>query len=112
MAEHWHTDAGAGDVATLEIPPDAKRSRRFEIDCRFVVRSAEDGEASHAMRVYVDGALEWSRRVDTANRGGQDSLDVHFARELAAGRPLRIAVSTDVCGAQRVALRIEAEEQE
>lgn len=110
MAEHWTIDAGAGDVATLEIPPDAKRDRRFEIDCRFVVRAGADGEAWHAMRVYVDGAQEWSRRIATERGAGSDSLDVHFARELPAGRALRIVAATDLRGAQRVSLRIDAEE--
>lgn len=112
MAEHWHTDAGAGDVATLEIPADAKRDRRFEIDCRFVVRAGQaPGEGSwHAMRVYVDGALEWSRRIATANAGSHDSLDVHFRRDVPAGRALRIVAATDLRGARRVSLKVEAEE--
>jgi hypothetical protein len=110
MAEHWSTDAGAGDVATLEIPPDAKRDRRFEIDCRFVVRSPEEGEAWHAMRVSIDGAQQWSRRIATANRGSHDSLDLHLTRDVPAGRALRIVAATELRGAQRVSLRIEAEE--
>ena len=111
--EHWSVRADAADVAVLDIPADLRRERRFEIDCRFVVRTREDVApgAWHAMRVSVDGAQEWSRRIDTANPGASDSLDVHFRRDLPAGRPLRIVATTEVGGgAQRVSLAIEADE--
>ena len=107
--ERWRTDAGTADVATLHIPPDAQRARRFEIDCRFVVAHAADG-ARHGMRVEVDGALEWTRESATQNPGHTDSTDYHFRRELPVGRPLRIVVKTTVRQARRVALAIEAEE--
>lgn len=110
--EHWFARVDGGDVAVLDIPADLKRERRFEIDCRFVVRTRDDTQGAwHAMRVSVDGAQEWSRRIDTANPGASDSLDVHFRRDVPAGRPLRIVATTEVGGgAQRVALEIEAEE--
>jgi hypothetical protein len=107
--ERWRIDAGTGDVATLVIPPDSKRTRRFEIDCRFVVAQMAGG-ARHGMRVDVDGALEWTRRAPTENPGHTDSMDYHFRREVPAGRPLRIVVKTDARQARRIGLSIEAEE--
>ena len=107
--ERWRTDAGAADVATLVIPADAFRTRRFEIDCRLVVAHKAPG-ARHGMRVEVDGALEWNRRADTANPGQHDSMDYHFRREIPPGQPLRIVVKTQARQARRVRLLIEAEE--
>jgi hypothetical protein len=107
--ERWRIDAGGADVATLVIPADSFRVRRFEIDCRLVVMRLADG-ATHGMRVDVDGALEWTRKAPTENPGQTDSMDYHFRRELAVGQPLRIVVKTQVKQARRVALVIEAEE--
>jgi hypothetical protein len=107
--EHWLIDAGAADVATLDIPPDAQRTRRFEIDCRFVVAHRAAG-ATHGMRVEVDGALEWTRQAPTENPGATDSMDYHFRRDVPVGRPLRIVVKTEIRHVQRVGLVIEAEE--
>ena len=50
--------------------------------------------AQHAMRVDVDGDLEWTRRAPTENPGQTDSMDYHFRRELPPGKPLRIVVKT------------------
>ena len=107
--ERWRIDAGDADVATLVIPADSHRTRRFEIDCRLVVMAIADG-ARHAMRVDVDGGLEWTRRAPTENPGHTDSMDYHFRRELPPGRPLRIVVKTEARQARRVRLLIEAEE--
>ncbi len=107
--ERWRVDAGDADVATLVIPADSFRTRRFEIDCRLVVARLADG-AQHGMRVDVDGGLEWTRRAPTENPGHTDSMDYHFRRELPAGRPLRIVVKTEAKQARRVRLLIEAEE--
>jgi len=107
--EHWRIDAGDADVATLVIPADSARTRRFEIDCRLVVMRLADG-ATHGMRVDVDGGLEWTRRAPTENPGQTDSMDYHFRRELPAGQPLRIVVKTQAARARRVALSIEADE--
>jgi hypothetical protein len=107
--ERWCVDAGDADVATLVIPPDSQRLRRFEIDCRLVVAPLAAG-AQHAMRVDVDGGLEWTRRAPTQNPGHTDSMDYHFRRELPPGRPLRIVVRTEARQARRVRLVIEAEE--
>ena len=107
--ERWRIDAGDGDVATLVIPPDSFRTRHFEIDCRLVVAALGAG-AQHAMRVDVDGGLEWTRSAPTHNPGHTDSMDYHFRRELPAGRPLRIVVKTQARQARRMRLLIEAEE--
>jgi len=107
--ERWRIDAGDADVATLVIPADSFRTRRFEIDCRLVVVRLADG-ATHGMRVDVDGDLEWTREAPTENPGHTDSMDYHFRRELPAGAPLRIVVKTQARQARRVALSIEAEE--
>jgi hypothetical protein len=107
--ERWHADAGSADVATLTIPPDAVRDRRFEIFCRYVVAARGDG-AAHAMRVEVDGALEWTRREPT-HAGASDSLEYRFGREVPAGQPLRVRVKTQAERAARLKLTIEAEEQ-
>jgi hypothetical protein len=106
--ERWRVDAGPVDVATLTIPA-AFHARRFEVDCRLVVAPRTD-DARHAMRVEVDGDLEWSREAATANPGQTDSMDYHFRREVPAGDEMRIVVKTRVHGAQRLALVIEAEE--
>jgi hypothetical protein len=110
VAEHWDVRCPGGDVAELVIPADARRDRRFEITCRFVVARRGAAPATHAMRVEVDGSHEWSREAETENPGQSDSLDYHFRRELPAGQDLRIVAKTDVDGAQRIDLYIEAEE--
>jgi len=107
--ERWHVDAGDADVATLVIPADSHRTRRFEIDCRFVIAQVAPG-ARHGMRVDVDGQLEWTRQAPTENPGHTDSMDYHFRREVGPGQPLRIVVKTQVRQARRVRLLIEAEE--
>jgi len=107
--ERWRADAASTDVATLHIPPDAQRVRRFEIDCRLVVAALAAG-ARHGMRVEVDGALEWQREAETRNPGDADSADYHFRREVPVGRPLRIVVKTTVKHGRRLGLTIEAEE--
>jgi hypothetical protein len=110
--ERWSVDAGPADVATLDIPPSLQRDRRFHISCRFVVALRQpDDSAWHSLKVYVDGALEWSRRIATSNPGSSDSLDVSFRRDVPSGQPLRVVATTDVHRVQRVALDIEADEE-
>ena len=110
QAEHWDVRCPGADVAELTIPPDSKRDRRFEITCRFVVTRPGNAPATHAMTVEVDGLQEWSREVETENPGHSDSLDYHFRRDVPAGKDLRVVAKTDVDGAQRIDLSIEAEE--
>jgi hypothetical protein len=108
--ERWSVKVDAGDVATLDIPADLQRDRDFEIDCRFVVRARPGADAPwHAMRVSVDGSLEWSRRIATSTQGDSDSLDYHFRRSLPRGQALRVVATTQMQGAQRLSLAIEAE---
>jgi hypothetical protein len=113
--ERWALDAGAADVATLDIPASAQRERVFEIDLRFVVRApASRAPAWHAMSVDLNGVREWARRIDTHDAvhgvGQTDSLDYHCRVVLPVGRALRVRAVTQVGGAQRVRLVIEAEE--
>ena len=110
-AEHWSADAGHRDVVKLDIPADAARERRFEIFVRLVAANpAARRDATHALRVLVDGALEWSRSAPTP-ADGPDSLDLRLARTVPAGRPLRLSATCALRGgAQRVALSISADE--
>ena len=107
-AEHWAVDAGAADIAMLDIPPSAHRRRIFAIDVRFAVRAAAAG-AWQTLSVELNGVREWSRRIDT--HGPTDTLDYHCRRELDIGQALRIRATTKLGSAQRLRLLIEAEEQ-
>ena len=109
--ERWNANAGTRDVVRLDIPADAQRERCFEIYCRLVVSNkAGRTDASHAMRVLVDGALEWSRAMPT-HAGGEDSLELRLRRSVPVGRPLRLNASCELRGALRVSLSISAEEE-
>lgn len=109
--ERWSADSGHRDVVKLDIPADAQRERRFEIFVRLVVANkAGRGDATHALRVLVDGALEWSRRAPT-HTDGSDSLDLRLSRTVPVGRPLRLSASCELRGAQRVRLSISADEE-
>ncbi|WP_298830103.1 hypothetical protein [uncultured Piscinibacter sp.] len=109
--EHWRTDVADADVATLDIPPSLTRSRRFHVDVRFVVRCPDDPEGAwHALTVELDGRQRWSRRIPTSNPGQTDSLDYHCTVELPEGAGLRVRAVTQVRGAVRRQLRIDAEE--
>ena len=109
--ERWSASAGVRDVVRLDIPADAQRERTFEIYCRLVVSNkAGRLDAAHAMRVLVDGALEWQRSMPT-HAGGEDSLDLRLRRSVPVGRPLRLNATCELRGAQRVSLSISAEEE-
>jgi hypothetical protein len=111
QSERWSVQVGADDTATLDIPPDARRERSFEVSCRFVVRMHEGAvEPWHGLQVYANGALEWSRRIATSNPGASDSIDVQFRQRVPAGRPLRVVARSELHGAERLQLAIEAEE--
>ncbi len=108
--EHWSADAGTRDVVRLDIPADASRERRFEVDCQLsVVNRAGRADATHGLQVRVDGALEWERTVPT-QVDGFDSLELRLVRTVPVGRPLRIAATCVLHGAQRTRLRITADE--
>ena len=103
-------DSGHRDVARLDIPADALRERHFEIFCRLVVSNkAGRTDATHAMRVLVNGALEWTRAVPT-QPDGSDGLDLRLRRSVPVGRPLRVTATCELRGAQRVSLTISADE--
>lgn len=108
--ERWAAESTTRDVVRLDIPADAAQERHFEISCRLVARNrAAKADATHAMRVLVDGALEWSRSV-TTHTDGDDSLDLRIRRTVPVGRPLRLTASCELRGSTRVSLAIVAEE--
>ncbi len=110
--ERWQLQAGDAATATLLIPADARRERRFEIACALTVavpEAAGDG-AWFQMTVLADGAQQWRRRVPAHNPGEFDSLDYRFSRSVPVGRPLRVTVSVAGQGVRRRTLHIEADE--
>jgi hypothetical protein len=108
--EHWSADSGHRDVAKLDIPADAQRERRFEIFCHLVVSNkAGRADATHGLRVLVNGALEWARTVPT-HAEGNDSLDLRLHRSVPIGQPLRVTATCELRGTQRVGLTISADE--
>lgn len=110
LPERWFAESANRDVVKLDIPADAQRERRFEIYVRLLVsNSAQHSGATHALRVQVDGALEWSRSTAT-DIGTSDSLDWRQRRTVPAGRPLRLSAVCALQGARRVSLQISAEE--
>ena len=110
--ERWAVDAGTRDVARLDIPADALHEREFEIFFRGVVveRSGASG-AWHELSVRVNGALEWTRRIEVAPNG-EDSLELRLRRTVPAGRPLRLVVQSKAHGVQRRLLAITAEQEQ
>jgi hypothetical protein len=111
VPETWRVDAGDADSASLTIPPIGERARRFDIDVTFVVRCPPEGrQPSHALTVELDGRRQWSRRIRTSNPGQTDGLDYHVRVEVAAGAALRVRALTQVSGAIRAKLAIEAVE--
>jgi hypothetical protein len=110
--ERWRIDAGEADVATLDIPGALGRTRRFEVDVRFVVRAPLDvRDAWLELTVELDGRRQWQRRIATALPGETESLDYRCGVQLPPGPGLRVRALTAVHGAQRRQLVIEAEEQ-
>ncbi len=109
--EKWSAGSGDRNVVRLDIPADALRERCFEIFVQLVVRSrAGRDDANHALRVLVDGALEWQRSAATHADGG-DSLDLRLRRVVPAGRPLRLSATCELSSSQRVSLTITADEE-
>lgn len=110
--EHWALAAADLPSATLTIPADARRERRFEIACAMTVSaSAEAPAAWHQMTVQANGVQQWRRRVATLNPGAWDGLDYRFSRSVPVGQALRISVSVACQGSRRRSLVIEADEQ-
>ncbi|MEO7337670.1 MAG: hypothetical protein ABIV63_13915 [Caldimonas sp.] len=108
--ERWSVRNERSDVARLDIPAHASRERHFEVFCSLLVGHPGSGEAHHALRVLVDGAQEWSRRVAT-DAGGRDTLDVRFRRSVPEGRALRLTAIASLERAIPLALSISAEEE-
>ncbi len=109
--ERWHLDAADAAQATLLIPADAVRERRFEIAIAMTVHAAADHAAAwHQMSVQADGEQQWRRRVPTHNPGSFDGLDYRFRRTVPVGRALRITVAVACHGGRRRSLVIEADE--
>ncbi len=109
--ERWHLAADDAPSATLLIPPDAKRERRFEIACAITVqRPADSPPAWHQMTVQANGVKQWSRRVPTQNPGAYDGLDYRFSPTVPVGQALRVSVAVAGLGVRRRSLVIEADE--
>ena len=109
--EQWSADAGDRDVVTLVIPPHAWRERSFEVFCRLdVSNQGGHADATHGLRVLVNGALEWSRNVPT-HAGGADALDYRLRRTVPVGQALRLSATAEVHRALRLGLTITAQEE-
>ena len=109
--ERWQLQAEDAPGATLLVPADARRERRFEIACAITVqRPADSGLAWHQMTVFANGVKQWSRRVPTQNPGTYDGLDYRFAHTVPVGQALKISVAVTGQGVRRRSLVIEADE--
>ena len=109
--ERWALSGGDAATATLTIPADARRERRFEIACAITVAVPEGAKAPwHQMTVLAEGAQQWRRREHSQNAGAWDGLDYRFSRSVPVGQALRITVSVACQGARRRTLEIEADE--
>jgi hypothetical protein len=109
--ERWTTSAEDAPTATLVIPPDAARERRFEIACAATVTVPEAAvNPWHQMKVQANGAQQWMRRVPSQNPGQWDGLDYRFSRSIPVGEALRLVVTVNCGGAKRRSITIEAEE--
>ena len=110
-AERWHIDAGDAATATLVIPADARRERRFEIACAVTVAvPAAAAEPWLQVSVLANGIQQWRRRAPAHNPGAWDGLDYRFARSVPGGQALRITVAVAGQGVRRRSLVIEADE--
>lgn len=109
--ERWHIDAGDATTATLVIPADARRERRFEIACAVTVAVPSGaGEPWLQITVLANGTQQWRRRAPAHNPGAWDGLDCRFARSVPVGQALRITVAVAGQGVRRRSLVIEADE--
>lgn len=109
--ERWSLDGGDAATATLTIPADARRERRFEIACAVTVGVPEDSrEGWFQLTVQANGAKQWQRRSPAHSPGEWDSLDYRFSRSVPVGQALRVTVAVAGAGVRRRTLRIEADE--
>jgi hypothetical protein len=115
-AERWLLQAGDVATATLLIPPDAARTRRFEIACAMTVTvpaAAAHGATTapwHQMTVLANGTRQWQRQEPSANAGAWDGLDYRFTRSVPVGQALRVTVNVACLGVRRRSLVLEADE--
>jgi hypothetical protein len=111
-SEQWQLSAGDAASATLTIPADARRERRFEIACAITVGvPADAANPWHQMTVQANGVQQWRRREASHNPGQFDGLDYRFRRTVPVGQALRISVAVAGAGVRRRSLVIEADEQ-
>ncbi|MDP3613308.1 MAG: hypothetical protein Q8R98_15740, partial [Rubrivivax sp.] len=62
--ERWQLDGGDAATATLTIPADARRERRFEIACAVTVAVPEQAAAPWLqVTVQANGTQQWRHRV-------------------------------------------------
>ena len=110
-SERWTLSAGDAPTATLHIPADAARERRFEIACAMTV-AVPEGAAQpwHQMTVQANGKQQWQRRVPSQNPGEWDGLDFRFSRSIPVGEALRVTVAVSGGSVRRRTLVIEADE--
>jgi len=113
--ERWQLQADDAPGATLLIPADARRERRFEIGCAITVQRpaaalTDAAQAWHQMTVLANGVKQWTRRVPTQNPGTYDGLDYRFVHTVPVGQALRVAVAVAGQGVRRRSLVIEADE--
>lgn len=109
--ERWHLDGGDAATATLVIPADARRQRRFEIACAVTVNvPTAASEPWLQMSVLAGGVQQWRRRAPAHNPGAWDGLDYRFAHNVPVGQALRITVVVAAQGVRRRSLVIEADE--
>jgi hypothetical protein len=110
--ERWALAAGDAATATLHIPADAQRVRRFEIACAATVAVPEDAPPSAWLQLTVlaNGVQQWRRRLPAHNHGEFDGLDYRFSRSVPVGHALRITVTVAGQGVRRKTLVLEADE--
>jgi hypothetical protein len=112
VPEHYRVDVADESLAVLDVPPDAQRTRVFELACAVTVQT--DGETSgawHQLTVLDNGAKQWERREPTRNPGEFDGLDVRYRREVPVGQALRITAAVRCLGSRCRRIVIEADEQ-
>ena len=109
--ERWQFDGADAATATLNIPADAHRERRFEIACAMTVALTPGAATTWMqMNVQANGAQQWQRRMPAHAGGEWDGLDYRFSRRVPVGQALRVSVSVSGQGVRRRSLLIEAEE--
>ncbi len=109
--ERWALQAGDAATATLTIPADARRQRRFEVACAVTVGVPPDASAPWLqVTVQANGTQQWRRQAPAHNPGAWDGLDYRFSRSVPVGQTLRITVAVAGQGVRRRSLNIEADE--